>query len=389
MRRHTALWCLIAIAAACWFARIGYDRTVHGFTDWVFFEVGARVLVHYQHQSIYGGDRWHLYVDNVDLQIGPPAFWAVAAFEWLPVRTIYNLFSVLLAVIAVGAVGAAALAGHWAKLPVRQARSLLVRHGRTAAFGAAATATSAITAFQCVAWKHLDDALALMLAALAACLVARGRAWWLVGILLGTAAATKPWAMILVPMLLGLPRRDIARTVLVAIAVAMAWWAPFVISAPNTIQALGHFNVFSRPGSVLHLVGIHGQVQHWLRPVQFTIGIAAGCLAVRQRGWTAAPLAALATRVLTDPYAYGYYGLGPLLFALFYDWTGEGFGGLPTFTLMTAFLEFGIPYTGAGPTWTALAKLVWSLAVLVATLLPRRTAARQSDVGGVTAMAAA
>lgn len=362
MSRRALLWSALAIAATSVFAWIGWSRTDHGAGDWVVFEVGARVLVHYHHQNIYGGNRWHLYVDNVDLQIGPPAFWLVAAFEWLPFRRLYDVFGVLLPVLSLLTIGGATLAGSWARS--RAMNGALQAN----AAGLAAVATAGIWGLYAEASKHLDDVLALGFAVAAACLISKQRAWWLVAVLLGTSAATKPWAIILTPMLLGLPRRDIARAALVMLAVAAVWWAPFVISAPQTIQALGHFQVVPKPGSVLYLLGLHRGVQRWLRPTQFFVGVVIGCWTVRRSGWIAAPLAAIATRVATDPFAFGYYGLGPLIFAYLYDRAGNGYRGFPAFTAVTALAEFGPAFVTSNSAVIASSKLGWAVLVLATTL---------------------
>ncbi|HVT22085.1 MAG TPA: hypothetical protein VHE57_11945 [Mycobacteriales bacterium] len=364
--RRRIVWCLAAIGATVLFGYLGYKRTLNGNGDWVLFEVGARSLVHYHHNNLYGGNRWHLYIENADLQIGPPAFWAIAIFEGLKFRTIYALFGFVMPALGLLAVGSATLTGA-ATRTVRLASRFWVE----AAFAAAAVCVAAVWAFDSNSAKHLDDAMALSFAATAAMLIARQRPWWLAGILLGTAAATKPWAIILAPMLLGLPRRDLARTTLVTILAAAFWWAPFVISAPSTIQALGHFPVVTQPGSVLQLIGFDGHVERWLRPVQFIVGLGVGAFVAFRRTWLAAPLAALATRVLTDPYAFGYYGLGPLLFAYLLDSANGGWRGLPVWTAYTAGIEFLLPYTGVGATWVAVGKLVWGLSTLALILRPR------------------
>jgi hypothetical protein len=319
------------------------------------------VLVHYQHQSIYSDPRLHLYVDNVDLQIGPPPLWLLAAFEWLPFRTIYVLFTYVLAGLGLIAIGFTTATGRRAAWRVLDGR-------RQVALGVAAVVTGGIWGYQAVAWKHLDDALALALAAIAAYLISARRAWWLAAILLGTAVAAKPWVIVLAPLLLGIERKDRVRAVFVTIIAAVFWWAPFLISAPGTAQALGHFPVLVAPGSVLHLIGLRGNVAGWLRPVQFTLGIAVGTYVGVRRHWTAAPLAALATRVMTDPYAYGYYGLGPLVFALLIDAAGGGYRRLPTYTAATAIIEFGLPACGLHGDLLGATKLIWSVGVLVCLL---------------------
>lgn len=362
--RLTLVACL-AISAASALGWLAYDRTAHGYTDWVFFEVGARVLDHYRHQSLYADPRFHLYVDNADLQIGPPALWLVAGFEWLPFRAVYVLFSYVLVGLGLVAVGFATATGQ------RAAHQVFDRT-RQLALGAAVVVAAGIWAYQIEAWKHLDDDLALTLAAVAAYLIVVRRAWWLAAALLGTAIATKPWAIVIAPMLLGVESKHRFRAVLVTIVVAVAWWAPFLIAAPSTAKTLGHFPVLVEPGSVLHLVGLHGDVASWLRLTQFALGLVVGMWVGVRSHWMAGPLAALTARVMTDPYAYGYYGLGPLMFALMLDAAGKGYRRLPAYTATTAILEFALPACGLHGNWLGLSKLVWSVSVLACLLRPSK-----------------
>ncbi|HVT22358.1 MAG TPA: hypothetical protein VHE57_13330 [Mycobacteriales bacterium] len=355
------------LGVVTWLAALhAYHKTFPWLSDWVVIQVGARTLVHYHLTNLYSGPRLHVYVDNPDIQIGPPVLWSVAAFEWLNDQALYKLFSVVSAVIGLVGVLSAFAAGGW----VRPDRSNALRL-RTA-LALATVVTTALVANEADRWKHIDDVMALTLALLAAYLIARQRAWWLIGLLLGTGIAAKPWALILAPILLALPRRDLARTTLVTICVAAAWWAPFVIAAPDTLQALGHYEIRPTNGSVLYLVGLHGPVQRWLRPVQFFLGLGVGAFVCRRRDWLAAPLAALAARVLTDPFAYGYYGLGPLLFAAMYDAGGRGWRGYPTFTAGTVAIEFVLPYyLNAHQSLLAGSKAAWAIAML-AVLLARK-----------------
>ncbi|HWC33269.1 MAG TPA: hypothetical protein VG650_00455 [Mycobacteriales bacterium] len=374
---------LCAVSAIC--AVHAYDSTTHSLSDWIIFEVGARTLVHYHHTTtnLYDTPRLHVYVDNPDIQIGPPALWFVAAFEGLRVRTVYGLFSVIMAVIGLAGVFAAIITGR------REAWRGWERGGKVALIVAASLLAAAFIAEEANRWKHLDDLMAVTLACVSAYLISRRRAWWLIGLLLGTGVAAKPWALILAPILLALPRRDIARATLVTVGVAAAWWAPFVIAAPGTVQALGHWQIIPDPGSVLRLVGIQGDVSRWLRPVQFFLGLGMCAYVCRNRPWVSAPLAALATRVLTDPYAFGYYSLGPLTFALLYDCAGGGWQGLPTWTALTALLDVGlsniVPHLGIDSpmhqqTVLAVAKLLWAVSVLAAVLAPTRFNRGRSEV---------
>lgn len=367
MSRNWARW-LPVLVSTVGLTAWGYSRTAgRVYTEWNFFELGARTLVGYHHNPLYGGGALHLYVANPQLQIGPPALWSIAAFEWLPVHVVAALFVAVMAIIGLGAVAAVTAAG----------RAMTAAGTRALSWPtvAAAAVVAGIWGYDCGTWRHLDDAGALLAVAVAVAVIARGGRWWVVGLLLGTAAAAKPWAVILVPIVLAMPRRDVARALLVTIVTGALWWAPFVIAAPETTSALGHYIVVARPGSVLHLIGISGQVQGWLRPTQFMIGGAIGCFVVLRREWTAAPLAALAVRVLTDPYSYAYYGLGPMLAAFLVDSTAQRRHGFPTFTAAAVLVEFVVPPLGLGSTTIAVVKLIWGVSTLAAVLvkLPRRS----------------
>jgi hypothetical protein len=133
---------------------------------------------------------------------------------------------------------------------------------------------------------------------------------------------------------------------------------------------------------VLWLIGIHGQVQHWLRPVQFIGGIAIGVMVARRGGrhaWFGAPLAALAFRVLTDPFVWGNYGMGPVLFAVLWDATRPGrWTRWPVYSVATLLVEGLLPWLSIAPgfrslpgwgTTSSVAKLVWGLGVIAAVLV--------------------
>jgi hypothetical protein len=329
---------------------------LHG--DWGFFESGARSLVHYRGQSLYAASPLHLYADNPQLQIGPPALLLVASAESLATRTIEELFAGLIAALGVVALVCAGYAG----------RRYSNRTGRPAGANGllmcAGLLTMAIWSYEGSKWMHLDDALALTLVAIAVLLIEAEQPWWAVAGLLGTAAAAKPWAVIFIALLVALRRTEISKAILVYIAAAAIWWLPFVVAAPNTISALGQFPVFPSSGSVVYLLGAHGQIHGWLRPMQFMLGIAVGCAVGRERNWVSIPLAALAVRVLTDPYTFSYYGLGPLLFAYAYDVASVTSRRLPVATAVTAAVEFGLPWLHPPGALMGAARLAWGLGIL-------------------------
>jgi hypothetical protein len=240
-------------------------------------------------------------------------------------------------------------------------------------------------------WHHLDDVMALTFTMFASALIVRKRSWWLVGLLLGTAVAAKPWAVILSPVLMGLPRSERSRAALMTIVVAAVWWSPFILGASGTIHSLGSFPVPIRPGSEWWLFGMRGDIHTWLRPVQFIGGVVLGVLVARRtdRAWLAAPLAALAFRVLTDPFMWSYYGMGPVLFAFLWDMTRPGkWTRLPIYSVVTLLVEGLLPWLplvagfGTLNDWFVTvewAKLAWGIAILVALLVETSPARRASS----------
>ncbi len=375
-RDATRAWRLVALVAVAlvgaWWA---YRVTLHKNTDWSWFELGARSLVHKDGLPIYSDPRLRLYAENPGLQIGPPPLLMVAALEWLPINTIKLVFAVvmgLLGVVSITSVEATAAALRGTSGP----RRWWVPSATAAAF-------VAVWGFEATAWGHLDDALALTLAVVAALGVARRSPWWVIGLLLGTSVATKPWAIVLTPLLLGLPRLSRAPTALVVIGVSAAWWLPFIVGAPDTVQALSHNDVLVQAGAVPSLLGLTGTaVQSWLRPTQFALGLVVGSYVAVRRPWTAAPLAALAVRVLTDPFSYTYYALGPLLFALLWDVTRPGARRAPMFTIATAAALLVVPLLDVGGWIEGSVRLLWVVAVLIAIAVGRpdlSTAANRID----------
>jgi hypothetical protein len=373
--RFRFVW--IAITASVITQRLVAAAGPHRFNDWLTFESAARYLIHYHHLLGYLGDPLALYTQFPIIQVGPPAILPVTAMQFLSPWTVNRLFVGVMIGLGFLAIIAAELTARTGGRPTPR---------DVAAPAALIGGLTVIVdwSWSTVRWHHLDDAMALSFTAVACWLIARGRPWWLIGLLLGTAIAAKPWALILAPVVLGLNRSTRSKAALVMIATAGAWWAPFVIGAPGTISALGAQRIDAHAGSVLALIGIHGQVQHWLRPVQFIGGLTAGLLVARigGRAWLAAPLAALAIRVMTDPFLWGYYGMGPILFALMWDLGRPHARRVPIYTLVTGVIEGLLPKLLVvddllGPMTTqayllGALKLAWCLGILVALALELR-----------------
>ena len=337
-----------------------FNVTSRILSDWLPFEVGARTLAHWHHAKVWATPALYLYDNNPQLQIGPPPLLLVAAFERFSPHTVALGFG--LAMVAAGVAAVGALEAFARNLPVPPRRGGLC----FASFALVEVVTVAVWSHEVGWWRHLDDVMALLGICLALWLCARRSSWWVVGLIMGTAVAAKPWALVALPLLAGLARSERARAVLLTIVVAGAWWAPFVLAAPGTVHALGDYHIFPQPGSVVALFITHRDVAGWLRPVQLTLGLGCASYVAARGRWLAAPLAGIAVRVLLDPYAYGYYGLGPVLAGFAVDLSGTR-RHLPLWSSLALGVEFGVPWL-APPNVAAAARLAWSLGVLVVLL---------------------
>ena len=84
-------------------------------------------------------------------------------------------------------------------------------------------------------YGHLDDALTLT-CAVAAQHEARAERPLRAGLAIGIAIISKPWGVIFLPLTLATRKRDL-RSPIVACALAAVVWLPFIVSAPNALQA--------------------------------------------------------------------------------------------------------------------------------------------------------
>jgi hypothetical protein len=86
-------------------------------------------------------------------------------------------------------------------------------------------------------------------------------------------------------------------------------------------------------------------------------------------------MVAIAWRVATDPYAFSYYGLGPLLVALGIDVVVARRRSIPYCTLATAFVFFAAPLF-VPANLCAAARLAWCVVFAAAVIRPwpQRTA---------------
>jgi hypothetical protein len=155
-----------------------------------------------------------------------------------------------------------------------------------------------------VAFGHLDDGLALLLAVLAVYAAVTGHPVWS-GIAVGLAAAAKPWALVFLPVLL-INKHTIRAMVATTAAIAAAY-APFFIADPATMNAT-RFLIRNEPDSALRALGVtENYTPRWDRPAQALLGCALGTLARIRGRWPAILLLAGGARIALDPAAHSYY----------------------------------------------------------------------------------
>jgi hypothetical protein len=341
--------------AAGWF-ELRYITKPKGLDDWLWFEFGARTLIHLNSHFASGG--LQLYAHYPVVQIGPPPLAVVAALQWLSPAAVAQVTGVLMALAGVICVRSAETVARTLVAPEHARRIKL------AVLNAGLVAIS-VWAWDVARWQHLDDVMAVTFCLAAMALIARGRLWWLAAILVGLAIASKPWALVMAPVLMALPREHRARAALVTMASTAIPWLPFIVSDHSTISALSGFRFAVAKQSAVHTLGMPlGYAPHWARPLQLLGGFAIASVVVRRGRWEALPIAALGLRVVTDPQSWAYYGLGPLMGAMLLDVTAAR--RVPVWTTMTAVVEFGV--RAYLPGWTGPVQLVWFAAVLIAVL---------------------
>ncbi len=347
---------LVLLAWGSVFFSRTFARTGNGLTDWRAFEGGARVLLSYHHKYGYSGGALHLYANYPFIQIGPPALLPLTpfqAFQPLHVALAFGIVMSLMGLLVVYLCERVAV--------LRRPGDAWVARG--ALLGG--LAVTAAWSHDVGLYRHLDDAMAITMAVTAAWVAARRGSWWWVALLLGTACATKPWAVVLVPVIGGLARTDWVRTFAGTVVVGALWWLPFLLASPTTIDVLAGYHLFPRPGSVLFLVGVHGRVNSWLRPTQTVVGLLVGILAVSRGRWLAAPLVGVAVRVALDPYSFSYYGMGPMAAALMWDLQSTR-RRWPMWTTATVAVEYLLEAVAPAATSTAAVfRGVWALTVVL------------------------
>ena len=242
--------------------------------SWHWFDLAARLLVG-DGTPGEGRGGLHLYESHPEFQFGPVAVLVTAV-----VRVVGGGHAMMLARVLTAALAPVVL---WtledlarrefppADLPRIRRLSLVAGLILVPAWDLVAVRT-----------VHIDDAIALTASVGALAMARRDRPWWS-AVLLGVAMGAKPWAVAFLPILLLLRRRRTQAFVLAG-ALGLVVWVPFVVAAPGTVAALRDFRLAVSPHSALHLLGLDAVAAPvWLRPVQFVASLATATAAVARR----------------------------------------------------------------------------------------------------------
>jgi hypothetical protein len=316
----TARYAWVALAAALLFL-VRYHLHVN---DYLYFEYFGRTALGRPRFDHGIGSLLHFYVDYPGVQVGPPAMITAVPMQALP----FGLGNRLSA----GLMMAALLPCLF--LVERTARNLGAAPERLRPLVlVGGLLLVPVWGDLAVFYMHWDDVGIFLLATGAFLALSRDRAV-LAAVLLGTAMAAKPWAIGLAPVLLVVGRARLPMVALVWIFSFLAWWAPFLISEPSSFSSLSSHRVPVQPGSVWHLLGVHGNPEAklcqsadyclyaaygWMRGLQLATMTLLAAGAVLRGRWLAAPLVALAARAALDPQVWLYYAAGPVLMAFVWE----------------------------------------------------------------------
>lgn len=329
----------------------------NGDGDWDFFRRGAGALLGSPILGSPGGV--HLYASRPDIQIGPPALVAAVPFRLLPRPWDVDAARVVMCLVLLVVIAMTESICSTLDVPERVIARVALLGG---ALAVPAWVTVAVTE------THLDDVMVVGFTTAALLFTARKKPMWAAAAV-GLAVASKPWAIVVIALLLQPGLRHTLRACAVGVGVAVAWWLPF-LSDPRTVTALWHFRLDVSANSGLALLGVGpGPMPGWARPAQFITGVLLGVLATKRGHWIGVPLVGFAVRVALDPSTFAYYEASPIIGALIWDMSRSR-GGVPWATGI-AVAGFAIS-SGAGNDLLGAAVRALTCVALVVSVLVRR-----------------
>lgn len=356
--------------------------------DWAQLNFGVHLLFTGEDPRTNGpGGGLHVFATAPTLHMGPLSLVGAAAFTFLfpdSGRVAAALFMIALGPLVLLLVERTAVRARGLRSALDEPRVALV----TLLSGAAFLFAWADLGFS---WGRLDEVLAISAAAAALWFVVN-RNPLLAGTAVGLAIGSKSWGVLVLPLLAGLPWRHALRAAVLAVAIAVTIWLPFVIADSGTIDSIrATMAVGVDPASGARLLGLdlYQDPPDWYRPVQTVVALGLAALAVARGRWVAALLLAVGARLALDPSVVDYYTAALVFAALAWDLFG-GRRPLPIWGLPTVFAFYIVPELISAPRAEAVARLalvsVAAMAVLGApkTVLRRPGGHAPADRAAVT-----
>jgi hypothetical protein len=301
-RRCAAVWAALAL----WQAALAVFLYQRQSSDWFIFEAVGRGLLGRGPRTPVGTG-WavlHVYARMPRFQVGPPGLLLATPLQVLPPAQERVLACSLMASCSLVIL---ALAGR----AVTRATGSSVSLPRMAVTGGMLVVPWTVLT---VKYLHLDDVLALVLVVATLSLLLAERPAW-AAFLMGTAAASKPWAVVAFGLVVLAGPRPRMPILLAAASTCLLWWLPFFIADGGTATALVSTDFPVSPASLAAHLGLRGWSGAWLRPLQLGVALSAGFLLGTRR-----PLlllvVVLSLRCLLDVQAWPYYWAGPAVGAV-------------------------------------------------------------------------
>ena len=321
---------------AIWFAILAR----HGGIAWIFFVKGSALLFTGNYNGHNRPGFLHLYASYPGFQIGPLAFGVAQVIRnVVPGQPVGPYQGVVLAQLIMSAMGLLTLAVI-RRIALTARPELARRRDFRLTFLAGGAVFMVAWMELAVAYGHLDDSAALLLACVAVLAAIRGHPV-LTGLAVGLAADAKPWALIFLPVLAlsgGISRwrspdqaalpirpnlRPWALSAACAAAAIAAAWLPFFIAVPRTARAL-HYTIVNMQASALHALGVNNlQTPHWDRQAQIIVACLLGLAAISRKRWPAVLMLGAGARIALDPGVHGYYTASVMVGAMLWDLLGS------------------------------------------------------------------
>ncbi|MBB2902849.1 hypothetical protein FHR75_003685 [Kineococcus radiotolerans] len=325
--------------------------------DWNYFELFSRWVQTRPGQSL------DFFAANPSTWIGPLVLIACAPLAQLPATVAVWVVALLLVTALPVCL----------RLLERTAIETGIPDGRRLHAVSAAGGLLAIVCWQelSVTFVHPEDALVAVLGCCALLAVVRRRPW-VAAVCLGLAASGKPWAVGLLAVVLaaGTGRRRWAALTLGGL-LAVGPWLPFVLGAPDTVEALRTASNTVVPGSPMGQFGYADGAFPWFtRPLQFGAVFAGAALAVRAGRLDLVLVAGVGARLATEPQLWSYYWATLVVGALAADLLSRR--RVPLWTTGAVLVGYELPrivdvtpntmaLLQAGPLLVVLAVLAWGV----------------------------